>query len=96
MLVGRDHNEDTFHISDNGKMLIVADGMGGHKAGEVASALAVEALVDFFVGRGQGVVEAGTGQIETLLREAFTTAHRKVLKQVAIGSSAAVWAPHSS
>jgi protein phosphatase len=76
----RDHNEDTFHISDSGKMLIVADGMGGHKAGEVASALAVEALVDFFIGRAQGVIEADAGQIETLLREAFTTAHRKVLE----------------
>src|SRR5437016_6087194 len=36
----RDHNEDTFYITDNGQVLIVADGMGGHKAGEVASALA--------------------------------------------------------
>jgi protein phosphatase len=76
----RDHNEDTFHISDDGKMLIVADGMGGHKAGEVASALAVEALVEFFTDRCQKAVEAGTEPIETLLRASFATAHGKVLE----------------
>jgi serine/threonine protein phosphatase PrpC len=76
----RDHNEDTFYVSDNGKLLIVADGMGGHEAGEVASALAVEALVEFFTGGCQEMVAAGAEPIETLLREAFETAHRKVLE----------------
>ena len=43
----RDHNEDdlaTFSTKDGGSVLVVADGMGGHLAGEVASAKAIEVL----------------------------------------------------
>ena len=43
----RDHNEDafvTFETEDGGLVLVVADGMGGHLAGEVASAMAIEVL----------------------------------------------------
>ncbi len=39
-------NEDYFGISDN--VFVVADGMGGHNAGEVASKLTVETIIDFF------------------------------------------------
>ncbi|MEO6598242.1 MAG: Stp1/IreP family PP2C-type Ser/Thr phosphatase [Polyangiaceae bacterium] len=44
----RDHNEDSFAILEDHTLYIVADGMGGHKAGDVASKLATEAIVDFF------------------------------------------------
>jgi len=33
----RDHNEDNFFVSDNKRIYVVADGMGGHANGEVAS-----------------------------------------------------------
>lgn len=37
----REHNEDNFLIDRSLNLFIVADGMGGHQAGEVASAMAV-------------------------------------------------------
>ena len=48
----RDHNEDSVTIlsNDNGEyILAVADGMGGHKAGEVASSIATTHLEARFV-----------------------------------------------
>lgn len=45
----RDHNEDDFYLSDGEEALcIVADGMGGHRSGEVASAMAIKAIVEFY------------------------------------------------
>ena len=40
----RDHNEDNFLVDKKLALFIVADGMGGHAAGEVASAIAVRTM----------------------------------------------------
>jgi protein phosphatase len=40
----RSNNEDAFVIDEDLGLLLVADGMGGHRAGEVASAAAVHAV----------------------------------------------------
>lgn len=43
----RTGNEDSLRLHAGLGFAVVADGMGGHQSGEVASALAVEALEDF-------------------------------------------------
>jgi serine/threonine protein phosphatase PrpC len=43
----RVHNEDYFEIDPRHRLYVVADGMGGHSAGEVAAQIAVKAIHDF-------------------------------------------------
>jgi protein phosphatase len=44
----REHNEDSFVVLTEHDLFVVADGMGGHRAGDVASRIATETISEFF------------------------------------------------
>jgi len=74
----RDHNEDdlaTFSTKDGGSVLVVADGMGGHLAGEVASAKAIEVL--------RRELLRATDDPSAALREAIELANREIWDEAA-------------
>src|ERR1051326_4833793 len=44
----RTHNEDYFSLIEDEQLFLVADGMGGHASGEVASKMAAETIGEFY------------------------------------------------
>ena len=67
----RTTNEDAFLVDTNRGLFVVADGMGGHNAGEVASSLAVKAIGDF--------LSDGTPASLNVLDEALRLANDHIL-----------------
>ncbi len=82
----RPHNEDSSAIDRNLGLLIVADGMGGYKAGEVASAIAVTSIRDEIkkglksIKSGQIDQETGYSSESLLVRNAVIKANDDIYK----------------
>ncbi len=59
----RDHNEDSFLVDKKLNLFIVADGMGGHAAGEVASQIASRTVRDVLARERDMLHEFEAGQV---------------------------------
>lgn len=74
----RQNNEDCLRADDELSVYLLADGMGGHNAGEVASALAVDVAYTRLASLSGTVKESS---LESLLRDAMDKAHQAVLNK---------------
>ncbi len=70
----RDHNEDSYAVEEPMGLFIVADGMGGHLAGEVASAMAISTVIEH--------VQKDTGEDRlAVLADATRLANARVIEE---------------
>lgn len=86
--VVRDHNEDSAYADDTIAFFVVADGMGGHAAGEVASAMAVDGVKGALEGAAEDIAafaaepsDEGRQHLIGLLETAVREAHRAVYER---------------
>ncbi len=93
----RDGNEDRFLVEVGLRLFAVADGMGGHQAGEVASTTAIEALrAAIAAGRplDDAIVEANRAVYEKAGTDDAFTGMGTTLTAIAVGSERAVVVGH--
>ncbi|HKQ98638.1 MAG TPA: Stp1/IreP family PP2C-type Ser/Thr phosphatase [Candidatus Polarisedimenticolia bacterium] len=75
-------NEDTFAAADNLGLYVVADGMGGHAAGEVASRLAVESIERHMAGLPTGDATAPSDISSPAFDQSLPAPARKVIAAI--------------
>ncbi|TAK24324.1 MAG: serine/threonine-protein phosphatase [Myxococcaceae bacterium] len=84
----RKHNEDAFIIDDSLGLYVVADGLGGHAAGEVASEEAVYNI--------RGWVRRERPKVESLITDPYDVDQQNVAEQILRGAiQAATYLIHS-
>lgn len=83
----RTNNEDYFLISPKKNLHIVADGMGGHNAGEIASVNAVEAVNDYFTEELLSQIEGDSKKIKIEMHASLLEANQKILEMAATNNA---------
>jgi serine/threonine protein phosphatase PrpC len=98
----RDHNQDAIlaytsnlvsnNLNQSIGIFAVADGMGGHKNGDLASKIAIQSVFIEFVTNHPDLMSGvdttfGTNQIETILQSCTLSAHKRVNEEVPGGGT---------
>jgi serine/threonine protein phosphatase PrpC len=79
----RDSNEDQFLVDESVGLYAVADGMGGHAAGEIASEIAIQTLAESIRKACEGAPTAGSAQAKESLEHALASANRLICESTA-------------
>lgn len=74
----RDHNEDRFILLPEFDVYVVADGMGGHQCGEVASRMATSSIAKFFRSKSPSEHDSNTAMT---LRASVEDANRRIFER---------------
>ncbi|MGP8283325.1 MAG: Stp1/IreP family PP2C-type Ser/Thr phosphatase [Desulfomonilaceae bacterium] len=69
-------NEDSFYVNEDIGLFIVADGMGGHNAGEVASSIAITVVSSVI----EGGLDSAKDPVE-LVRQGISSANETILEK---------------
>ena len=75
----RPTNQDAFLVANDLGLWIIADGMGGHAGGDVASRITIEAIHGYIAERAERASASKTDEIPSLLRSAVGYANEAVL-----------------
>lgn len=76
-------NEDSvgYYEEDDFGIFVIADGMGGHNAGEIASKIAIDTIIEYVINHKNDRSE------EEILNEAILSANRKIYRESLLNES---------
>jgi len=79
----RTFNEDSvgYYVEEEFGIFVIADGMGGHNAGEVASKIAIDTIIEYVINHQKDRSE------EEILNEAILSANRKIYRESLLNES---------
>jgi PPM family protein phosphatase len=86
----RDHNEDRFVLLPEFDVYVVADGMGGHQCGEVASRMATSTIASYFRAHKDARNNSGpdgAGPMSDVLRASLLEANSRIHRRAKMSSA---------
>ena len=75
----RINNEDSYKILPEFNLFMIADGMGGHNGGEIASNIAIETVSEYFKKNYSEIDSKVDNSIENIFLQSITLANKKIM-----------------